>query len=529
MAYFSHWVRFKDYESFPVASRGTEKISEYSKLNRIIGVAKKLFLIQFLTAVLSGSTAFCYDTCDKNTLAKDRLVDIKQLNEKIGEGLENANTYFETACRFSEGDSEALNTKKLKSLINKPDTSALRTTIPFSDEAGNKTQDFLKKVSEKIHARHDFNKKLASDIAVCTNAQETPANLVCKGLNSWLEKELPQISRLARFNLAMAHQPTTAGPLRVVAEKSGNSLLEESKSTKQIPWNQLSLEELQIVNESFDSLKKEIGREFGKGATKLERGSDSIKYVDQLQKVQRTYYMIYLSFMGINPILQFIKSEAPTKAEINHAATLTLKNLEKEKAFLDEIDNAIAKPFNVGRSGAKSFKSEILHLMKYRTEVEEVLLENPEFCGLGVALNQVDSNREITAALASLPIFAASFFVPPLYGLAIAGLTSGYYIFDSQKKLDEGRIHHNARIQREGMNDLIKNISTDGKSSDEIRKELENDVTWIYRKDLMELRQREADRNISIVLAPVAVISPLAAKYLASFGRSMRAAFSPAP
>lgn len=52
-----------------------------------------------------------------------------------------------------------------------------------------------------------------------------------------------------------------------------------------------------------------------------------------------------------------------------------MKNL-----FLAEIDSAIDRTFSLGRAGIKSLDSKALDLLSYRTEVEETLIEDPEFC-----------------------------------------------------------------------------------------------------------------------------------------------------
>lgn len=154
-----------------------------------------------------------------------------------------------------------------------------------------------------------------------------------KSVNSWLENQLPEISRLARFNLAMARMPISASPLTIKAEKNLSTLLEDSKSSKSLPWYHCHRMRIELSSKVLQILKWQLIKSLARSRRGLLKAARAISSRDDISKVQRTHYMIYLSFMGINPILQFIKSEKPSRAEINWAATQILKNLENEKSF----------------------------------------------------------------------------------------------------------------------------------------------------------------------------------------------------
>lgn len=474
----------------------------------------------FISILIFGDFSFGRGNCTNQVAPKKNVDDVKKIADRLTDALNDSKTYFEAACNISETDSDELKKQKLNSFTNKPITTGLRTSIPFSDNAGNLSQDFFRRVLDKINKRREFNEMLAKKIADCSEKTE-PILESCKGVQSWTQNQLPQIVRIARYNLALAHHSQNASLLGTKAELNLNFELDSKKSSKEVPWEPLTLEEKKVAESGFKRIQSEIGANISEKSKGLNRSERSNLYLADLLKVRHTHYMIYLSFMGINPVLQYLKSPNPTSSEIHTAAKIVLENLEKEKLSLSRIENAVSKPFSVGRSGTKSFDSQVLDLLNYRTEVEEVLLEDPKFCGLGVGLHQVKSNRQTAVALAGLPILAASFLVPPLYGLAIGALSAGYYVYDSQGKLNDNLTRENARIQREGMDDFLTNITEGGKTSDQIRDDLQKDVTRIYRKNLQALRESESERDSSVVLAPVVLISPLAAKYIAAYSKNM--------
>lgn len=474
----------------------------------------------FISILVCGNLGYSQGKCTHQLPPKKNIEDVKKIADSLTDALNDSKTYFEAACNISETDSDELKSQKLNSLKSKPITSGLRTTIPFSDNAGNLSQDFFRKVLAKIQKRREFNKALASKIADCS--EQTKTNLEsCKSVKSWTENQLPQIIRIARYNLALAHHSPTASLLGTKEELNLNLELDSKKSNKEIPWEPLTLDERKVAEEGFKSIQSEVGSNVSSKSKGLSKSEKANLYLEDLLKVRHTHYMIYLSFMGINPILQYLKSQNPTHSEIHAAAKTVLENLERENQLLSKIENAVAKPFSVGRSGTKSLDSQVLDLLSYRTEVEEVLLEDPKYCGLGVSLHQVKNNRQTAVAIAGLPILAISFLVPPLYGIAIGALTTGYYVYDSQEKLNDNLVRENARIQREGMDDFLANITEEGKTSDQIRDDLQKDVTRVYRKNLQSLKESEVERDTSAVLAPVVLISPVATKYIAAYSKNM--------
>lgn len=453
--------------------------------------------------------------CVPVAATRSQTGDLEALSKKITDHVSLAEKYFEGACR-----------KEVVGLLSKPNTDWLRTSIPMFDQAGNQSQEFLRKVLDRVKMRHEKATHLAGQVKKCTAGGKAASDPSCKAIRNWVETQLPQITKLARFNLALAHHSPSSSFLKNNQELMLNAGLDDKKSPKATPWAPLNPSERAQAKNSFYEMQNNVVEAIAERSKGLSKKDQSTLYREELLKVRHSHYMIYLSLMGINPVLQSIRSAEPSIEEVNLAANETLKNLDKEKNLLGEIEAAINNPHPIGTAGNKTFKRDALKLLSYRTEVEEVLLENPQFCGLAVGLHQVKDNQQLELALIGLPVMAVSLLVPPMYGIAIGAGLSLLALHQSQSELSEAQVREGARIQREGMSDFTQTISTEGKTTAQITDDMQKDVTRVYRKNLQVLQQSEADRNTTVILGPALIFSPLAAKYIVSYSKTMRAAFS---
>lgn len=481
----------------------------------------KFSLVVCTFAVLLPGLSFASKDCPETRLQK-QTADAKKIADELNKSLSSAEAYFDTACKIRSNEPDGF---MLSGHMGKPNTDWLRTRIPAVDTAGRKTQDFLRKVLERIRERHEFNKEIAEKMKYCSwQSIEQPQ---CTSIDKWMNEELPQISQLARFNLALSHPSSKRSRYSSKSEVQLNANLNENKTYKAEAWKPLEGKEKEQAERAFAEIEKTARDAVAvKWRGRLSESDRDKLYREELTKIRHNHYIIYMSMMGINPVLQFIQSANPSKAEIHTAASKTLENLEKEKKMLDEIEKAVSKPYSVGRASVQTFDDDVLKLLNYRTEVEEVLLENPHFCGLGVALNQIKDNKQMATALVGLTIMGVSFLVPPAYALALGSGASLYAIFDSQNQLSENRVREMARVQREGHSELIEQLSAaDKKSTDQLRDDLQKDVTRVYRKNLQELQQSQADRNVNVILGPTVFYSPVALKQVYSYSKSMKSAF----
>ncbi len=428
--------------------------------------------------------------------------DIQKLNASLHEGLEDSRNYFTNACRPDKLQSDSLESLMIKnSFAYKPPTSSLKTSVPFADLQGLKTQDFLKKLLSKVKQKHQLNSNFSFLMRQCTYQGKFQISDSCKSMNHWLNNDLPEIVKLTRFNLALAHPTDKSSMFSSGQETRLNYKLEPLKSFKQNNWKELNPSEYTVANQAFDQINNEINLHY-----KHDHSNDKDKKKrSDLLGIRHMHYMIYLSLMSINPILQYIQSETPTAFEINKAGQKIGLNLEKEKKYIDKVEKSIDEVQQNGRAGVQTLRSEVLSLLSYQADLEEVLTENPEFCGIALSLKQIESHRGTVSAISGLPILAASFFVPPLAGLAIGGTTSAYFIYKTKSNFTQLKTNEMSRVQNPGMSDFKKQLYQDysNMTTDEVRISMQNDVTNIYRQRMQSVRQADVDQKVTLISTPL--------------------------
>jgi hypothetical protein len=364
---------------------------------------------------------------------------------------------------------------------------------------------------------------MAEKIRDCAAVSPTSAkDQSCADIAQWVSEELPKIVSLARGALALAHSTSQRGSMRSQDEVLLNSSLNEKKSFKATPWQPLNAEEAPAIAKNFEMLKDEA-RKTASGQVLPIRTIPDDLYRSELLKMRHTFYMIYLSYMGITPLLQFIRSSKPSAAEISTAAKRVLSSLANENALLSKIENKLKNPEVTGPRKIKEFDPSILSLLNYRAEVEEVLRENPAFCGLGVSLQQIKGNQELVPiVLVGLPVMAASFWLPPAWALAAGLTTTATVVAKQQDVYTQSFDRETSRVQRKGYSDFKETLNN--KPLAQLRDELNKDVTRVYRSQLQDIRNDEVNRNVSLIVVPAATTAPAALKIISGFSSSLRAA-----
>lgn len=219
--------------------------------------------------------------------------------------------------------------------------------------------------------------------------------------------------------------------------KIPNGNLTPLGTPKMFDWDPASREERSTAKKALLMYRKKIAEEFP---------SKSEDEKDRMLMAQRyAHFEIYQAMMADLPLLQYIRSETPDKAEILSAVSELEKNLTKEEQMVQGLSDALQKT---------PLPPEVLDFFNYSSLAEEILLENPQYCGLATSLSHTRTNRQIGNALAiSLPIMAISFFAPPAAvalgssaavgtGIAIGSgvAAGGVFAYESQVDLEQERV-----------------------------------------------------------------------------------------
>ncbi len=270
-------------------------------------------------------------------------------------------------------------------------------------------------------------------------------------------------------------------------------------------------------------------------------------YAQEITKMRFTHYMIYLSWMGVHPLLQHLHSAQPSNQELLQATAAADESLKKEKEFLDDLQGLLNQPVETtGRTQKKSmtFDSDILALLKYQAEVEEVLVSNPEFCGIGISLHQIAENQKLSEntlmMIAGIPLVALGLLFPPTLGLAyllqVGAASSGIAVYQLGKEYEKDKVVQTARLQREKSDDFAKlvqdfnqSVSKQNGGWDKIRKQLNENVTSVYRMQLDRTRQDQVDLKIAAALTPILIAAPLASNLIRSSAADLLKVFATVP
>lgn len=453
-----------------------------------------MFFFLFIFSLNVWSASFCPE--------KNWTEDIARIKKSLIDGIEDSRNYFTNACRLDRADEGSLASIEIQNAFAyKPPSQGLNTNVPFSDLQGKKTQDLLRLLVNKIKQKHKLNSDFSFLMRQCTYQGKSQNTYACQPMNQWLKNDLSEMVQLARFNLALAHPTDEHSFFSDSAETKLNFRLHALKSFKEKKWQELSPQEYRMANQAFNQIKQEVETQYrGKKSSQ-----DLTNKREDLLGIRHMHYMIYLSVMGMNPILQYIQSANPSPQEISQAAQQVGKNLEREKKLIDELEAKINKVSHHGRAGVQSLDPDVLKLINYQADFEEVLLENPQYCGIALSLKQIQANRSTTEAIAGLPILAASFFVPPMAGLGLGLTTSAYYYYQTKAEIKERKESTLSRVQNPGMAAFKNQLYNDYSdlNTDEIRQAMQNDVTQIYRQEVQGIRQLQVENRVNLVAVPV--------------------------
>jgi predicted nuclease of predicted toxin-antitoxin system len=438
---------------------------------------------------------------------KSAMKGFEDLNNAFEGPLNNAETYFVLACRFLPKMAQF---KTSIGLMNYQDkvreglsghipSSYLGTAIPTVDAKERQTKDFLELVGAKISRSHQKNVNMAQRLGECTTSPPSPA---CEpAVATWLESELPALISAVRHSLALA---TSSPDPSQNAEKNDtriNTKLDPLGSTKTTAWEPLTKEEEALAQEDLSRIVRNLPPKTAEGHNNLDSYQERRKRLLQARELS---FLIYLTLMGIHPIMQNLTSTNPTNKEIQRVIQKTLKALKVESDSLAEALENLKKPFNLGRAGNRTYSDKVLLLMKYRGEVEEVLLEHPEYCGLALSLRQVEENKKSTRDVIQSVAFFSSFLLGPWTALAVgAGVSTDSLTAHWQSRRDSA-----AKLESRLQNgDPAKVSAIINQADADLRTKLGLDISAVARQTLYEAGQGE-DNLLRDALGTAISLSP---------------------
>jgi hypothetical protein len=157
----------------------------------------------------------------------------------------------------------------------------------------------------------------------------------------------------------------------------------------------------------------------------------------------------YAKVISTHPILQYITSAPLNRTELIAAVKVLRGHLEQDIQMAKEKRTLLEKTSTPvhGRSGVRVGKRDLptptdaLALLDFTPQLENLLLEKPEYCGLATSLVLTKDNRKLGNQLAiGIPIAAAAialpFFTPWIVGASFGAAAGGMAVVETKIERD---------------------------------------------------------------------------------------------
>jgi hypothetical protein len=405
-----------------------------------------LLLSSFSLAEVGLFTTSFKDCGFPADLAKKNLASIMNVVEDYEESP------FLLACKEPPG-----------MLKGRPKTGLLKRSVIEKDSDGRTTRDFLKKVISKARLRvlDSFNQMANISKCMLIKTEE------CSELNEWIDKDLPDFLKAARYNLSLAQGPYQMKTWLTMASLDINKSLDPLGSYKFEEWAPLTTNETTRAEMDLSGYLKEINIEI-KGWKKQKY--TSLGAIDKFRReslvgLRYKHYMVYHQMLAELPLLQYLKGPDVNRDDLAKAFEKMKTFLLAENNYLDEMTKKLE---SVG-----PLPIEVLELLNYNSVVEELLIEDSRDCKLASSLVFTMSNQQIGNSIAlGLPILAVSFFAPPAIGLITGVVTGGWFV---QKSYSEFSM-----LQQRSLGFIYgDSLGTELKHLDQSSKKLKYDIATL--------------------------------------------------
>lgn len=334
---------------------------------------------------------------------------------------------FYVACKEQNVQTDHLTTGFFSNKM--PEVDKQKSLTSFS---------LLSLLINKIEDQMNGTEILLQNIEYCI-ANPTEEN--CAELTHWLYIDLPKFVKDARFNAALAQSPNNINSWRKIPEEDINEDLSIWSIHKLNDWDELTSTEAfkarRQLTKYINTIKNKLDQYVVMGKVLPEQYDEFVNKT--LLDTRYRHYLKYQSMLGSVHLLQYITAAEPTIEDIYSAFQELVSNFKKEKAYVARKKLEFEVLYNTTMVTSNS----ILEFMNYRSQLEEVLMENPRYCNLAAAIYKYRGRRYIKQALGvALPVMVGSMFMPPLAGLAVGVGVGGGFAAHSQLRLND-QVEHN--------------------------------------------------------------------------------------
>lgn len=364
--------------------------------------------------------------------------------------------------------------------------------IPNKDLSGTKSRDFFKALHTKIGARIKESEDLSMQINICFKPPYIETNSSsCREIRSWfnpikypskneheVRDSLFYNLKKARANLALASEPLIWGRQTTVNDM--NSIFKpnadlKSFGFKSVPWQALTPNELKNAENQLERYKQAFKKRHEKTlpngqkddltdeelnsllpydrlkrenqiyANPMNLSQEEISHqisqsdmsdirtdlIDQmLLNIRAGHLNEYLKIVSQYPIMNYLSSPDPSLKEIQEAGQKMYENAVKETQNIKRVGALLNNP---NHADDIINHNSILDLLDYRSIVEELLTERPEFCAVATTAELHREKVEVSKSMVMLPVLAATFFMPLVPATLLATGTGSIFTYNAYK------------------------------------------------------------------------------------------------
>lgn len=331
----------------------------------------------------------------------------------------------------------------------KSDLNIYMRYLPNQTEGGKDLNVFFESAKEKIKRRIAQERKKVQSIKTCLNKKSANECITVSSETKSLlsvpdDYNFTNLVGDARINLLLSYPDSF---LQAMQEDA--SLLNRYQKSygvfKRNRWKSFTAEELKLGKDALDYYFEVAAKE-AKKTPNPQKYKLSHLAKETVKEVRNGHLLVYTELMSRYPVLQFIESETPDKAEVASAVNKMLKSIDEEEKWLEEVTSSI---------GTGKIHKDLLKILNYREEIQETLAGKNEYCGIARDLKQLADAKGLGFDIGIIaPVMVASFFVPVSYAAAMGIASGGVLSANEHRQVQEASYRVMGRFDPQSQEDL---------------------------------------------------------------------------
>lgn len=340
-------------------------------------------------------------------------------------------------------------------LKDRPATGLMKWSVPMDLQDSGKMLRLIQKIYLKVNKRVELNQTLGARIALCAQSSqiETKDCLVEK---NWIEKDLPRFLGELRYHLSLAQGPFEWSSWIGKSHTTVNEDLAPLGLYRLRKWSPLTLDEKARAEAVLKSYQRDLVLELSSQNEAVADAKTKERWLnDRLLALRYEHFLKYHELSSQLLFVQHLTTARPSLEDLRKAAIEFQSWVNQETSSMQKVGLKIK---DQSQQGSKSIDTSLLEVFGYSAETEQVLLEEPIYCGLAASAVWTIENRQLAKAIfIGGPVLAASFFLPFTIAVGAGVATGSYFALDSHLEYKKSESKLLSQVYGDSLgNDLMK-------------------------------------------------------------------------